>query len=321
MARAPSDGAVGAAQFSDVGRHRQTGTASLAGRWSKRNGTPHQGEWVGRRRTRGRGRTRGRIDLVDQRCPGHESAAPRWGDLPQRDSRARGGRLRCGSYDGHQHGDSPTVAVGGPLVTGRMGAPLQGRDRSPAQCGWSYLAGQHAVRGSPVYRYGRCGLSRRNGLRRRSAHRWITHGRRGASPEQLCRQACRAVLRWHDRVLSAATRGWKYGARIWSGCSRYGEIDARVKPSSKGYTPGDDWTVGQPAARAATSCSKRAAEADLRLTLLRPNKGRTDEPEVSRDGCPGRGAQRGIPASRVLPVTETRRCISAGAQPEVERGR
>ena len=85
----------------------------------------------------------------------------------------------------------------------------------------------------------------------------------------------------------------------------YGEIDARVKPSSKGLHTGCRLVSAAASSAAVSVLGACGSQADLRLTLLRPSK-EEDEPELRDVPEPGIGVGSG---ARVLTVAETKTLI------------
>jgi hypothetical protein len=95
----------------------------------------------------------------------------------------------------------------------------------------------------------------------------------------------------------------------------YGEIDARVKPSSKGLHTGCRLVSAAASSAAVSVLGACGSQADLRLTLLRPSK-EEDEPEVRDVPEPGIGVGSG---ARVLAVAETKTLLYLPSpQPRVE---
>ena len=95
----------------------------------------------------------------------------------------------------------------------------------------------------------------------------------------------------------------------------YGEIDARVKPSSKGLHTGCRLTSAAASSSAVSVFEACGRQADLRLMLLRPAK-EEDEPEQHDVPEPGIGADSG---ARVLALAETRTAVYLPApQPRVD---
>ncbi|MGA8329657.1 MAG: hypothetical protein WB777_10230, partial [Mycobacterium sp.] len=85
----------------------------------------------------------------------------------------------------------------------------------------------------------------------------------------------------------------------------YGEIDARIKPSSKGPHTGCRLTSAAASSSAVSVLEACGRQADLRLTLLRPSK-EEDEPE--QHDVPEPGISEGSGA-RVVAVAETRTAV------------
>src|ERR1700691_4037668 len=95
----------------------------------------------------------------------------------------------------------------------------------------------------------------------------------------------------------------------------YGEIDARVKPSSKGLHTGCRLTSSAASSAAVSVLEACGTQADLRLALLRPSK-EEDEPEQHDVAEPGIEVDSG---AQVLTVSETRTAVSLPApQPRVD---
>jgi hypothetical protein len=94
----------------------------------------------------------------------------------------------------------------------------------------------------------------------------------------------------------------------------YGEIDARVKPTSKGLHTGCRLTSAAASSSAVSVFEACGRLADLRLTLLRPSK-EEDEPDQHMVAEPGIGAASG---AKVLAVAESRTAVYLPApQPRV----
>jgi hypothetical protein len=85
----------------------------------------------------------------------------------------------------------------------------------------------------------------------------------------------------------------------------YGEIDARIKPSSKGLHTGCRLTSAAAGSAAVSVLEACGRQADLRLTLLRASK-EEDEPDQRNVAEPGIAVNSG---ARVLAVTETRTAV------------
>ena len=95
----------------------------------------------------------------------------------------------------------------------------------------------------------------------------------------------------------------------------YGEIDARLKPTSKGLHTGCRLTSAAASSSAVSVFEACGRQADLRLTLLRPAK-EEDEPDQHNLAQPGIGADSG---AKVLTVSETRTAVYLPApQPRVD---
>ena len=95
----------------------------------------------------------------------------------------------------------------------------------------------------------------------------------------------------------------------------YGEIDARIKPSSKGLHTGCRLTSAAASSSAVSVFEACGRQPDLRLTLLRPAK-EEDEPDQHNVAEPGIGADSG---AKILTVSETRTAVYLPApQPRVD---
>jgi hypothetical protein len=190
------------------------------------------------------------------------------------------------------------LAVGGTVITGN-GRTVDGRDPTTGQVRWSYTRGTDLCAVSWVYRYAVAVYPDDRGCGQVSALDGST-GQRGPARSSY---ADRHVEVSSDgmTVLSAGDTRLELWRSDLVRMLSYGEIDARVKPSSQGLHAGCALTSAAASSVAVSVLEACAKQADLRLTLLRPSK-EEDEPEqryVPEPGvAPGSGA-------RVLAVAET----------------
>jgi hypothetical protein len=194
------------------------------------------------------------------------------------------------------------VVVGGTVVTG-TGRTVDGRDPATGQVRWSYARGAELCAVSWVYRYAVAVYRDGRGCGQVSTLDGST-GQRGPARSSY---ADRHVDVSSDgtTVLSAGETRLELWRADMVRMLSYGEIDARVKPSSKGLHTGCALTSAAASSVAVSVLEACPKQSDLRLTLLRPGK-EEDEPEqryVPEPGvAPGSGA-------RVLAVSETNTAI------------
>jgi hypothetical protein len=197
--------------------------------------------------------------------------------------------------------DQP-VAVGGTVVTGD-GHAVQGRDPVTGAVRWSYSRDSDLCGVSWVYRYAVAVYRDERGCGQVSTIDGST-GRRGPARSSY---ADKRVELSSDgtTVLSAGDTRLELWRSDMVRMLSYGEIDARVKPSSKGLHTGCRLTSAAASSAATSVLEACGRQADLRLTLLRPSK-EEDEPGLRDVPEPGISVDSG---ARVLTVTETRTAV------------
>jgi hypothetical protein len=207
--------------------------------------------------------------------------------------------------------DQP-VAVGGTVVTAD-GRTVQGRDPVTGQVRWSYSRDSDLCGVSWVYRYAVAVYRDDRGCGQVSTIDGST-GSRGPARSSY---ADHRVNLSSDgtTVLSAGDTRLELWRSDMVRMLSYGEIDARIKPSSKGLHTGCRLVSAAASSAAVSVLGACGSQADLRLTLLRPSK-EEDEPEQRDVPEPGIGVGSG---ARVLTVAETRTLIYLPApQPRVD---
>jgi hypothetical protein len=194
------------------------------------------------------------------------------------------------------------VAVGGTVVTGD-GHAVHGRDPVTGAVRWSYSRDSDLCGVSWVYRYAVAVYRDGRGCGQVSTIDGST-GRRGPARSSY---ADKRVELSSDgtTVLSAGDTRLELWRSDMVRMLSYGEIDARVKPSSKGLHTGCRLTSAAASSAATSVLEACGRQADLRLTLLRPSK-EEDEPELRDVPEPGISVDSG---ARVLTVTETRTAV------------
>jgi hypothetical protein len=207
--------------------------------------------------------------------------------------------------------DQP-VAVGGTVVTGD-GRAVEGRDPRTGEVRWSYSRGSDLCGVSWVYRYAVAVYRDDRGCGQVSTIDGST-GQRGPARSSY---ADKRVTLSSDgtTVMSAGDTRVELWRSDMVRMLSYGEIDARVKPSSKGLHTGCRLTSAAASSAALSVLEACGTQADLRLALLRPSK-EEDEPEQHDVAEPGIGVDSD---ARVLTVSETRTAVYLPApQPRVE---
>jgi hypothetical protein len=194
--------------------------------------------------------------------------------------------------------DQPVV-VAGTVVTAD-GRAVQGRYPETGQVRWSYSRDSELCGITGVYRFAVAVYRDDRGCGQVSTIDGST-GRRGparssyADPHVKLSSDGTTVLSAGDTRLEL----WRSDmVRMLS----YGEIDARVKPSSKGLHTGCRLVSAAASSAAVSVLGACGSQADLRLTLLRPAK-EEDEPELRDVPEPGIGVGSG---ARVLAVSEAK---------------
>jgi hypothetical protein len=204
------------------------------------------------------------------------------------------------------------ITVGGTVVTGD-GHVVEGRDPRTGQVRWSYSRNSDLCGVSWVYRYAVAVYPDDRGCGQVSTIDGST-GRRGAARTSYADKRV-ALSSDGSTVLSAGDTRLELWRSDMVRMLSYGEIDARVKPSSKGLHTGCRLTSAAASSSAVSVLEACGQQADLRLTLLRPSK-EEDEPEQHDVPEPGIGADSG---ARVLTVSETRTALYLPVpQPRVE---
>ena len=204
------------------------------------------------------------------------------------------------------------VVVGGSVVTGD-GRIVEGRDPATGAVRWSYSRDSDLCGVSWVYRYAVAVYRDDRGCGQVSTIDGST-GQRGVARSSY---ADRHVELSSDgtTVLSAGNTRLELWRSDMVRMLSYGEIDARVKPSSKGLRTGCRLTSAAASSSAVSVLEACGRQADLRLKLLRPSK-EEDEPEQRDVPEPGIAADSG---ARVLTLAETRTAVYLPApQPRVD---
>jgi len=207
--------------------------------------------------------------------------------------------------------DQP-VAVGGTVVTAD-GRAVEGRDPVTGEVRWSYSRNSDLCGVSWVYRYAVAVYRDDRGCGQASTIDAST-GKRGPARSSY---ADKRVSLSSDgtTVLSAGDTRLELWRSDMVRMLSYGEIDARVKPSSKGLHTGCRLVSAAASSAAVSVLGACGSQADLRLTLLRPSK-EEDEPELRDVPEPGIGVGSG---ARVLAVAETKTLLYLPApQPRVD---
>ncbi len=204
------------------------------------------------------------------------------------------------------------VAVGGTVVTGD-GRAVEGRDPATGAVRWSYSRDADLCGVSWVYRFAVAVYRDDRGCGQASTIDGST-GRRG--PARTSYSNKRVELSSDGTtVLSAGDTRLELWRSDMVRMLSYGEIDARVKPTSKGLRTGCRLESAAASSSAVSVLEACGRQADLRLTLLRPAK-EEDEPDQHNVAEPGIGTGSG---AKVLTVSETRTAIYLPApQPRVD---
>jgi hypothetical protein len=207
--------------------------------------------------------------------------------------------------------DQPVV-VAGTVVTAD-GRAVQGRYPDTGKVRWSYARDSDLCGLAGVYRFAVAVYRDDRGCGQVSTIDGST-GRRGPARSSY---ADRRVKLSSDgtTVLSAGDTRLELWRSDMVRMLSYGEIDARIKPSSKGLHTGCRLVSAAASSAAVSVLGACGSQADLRLTLLRPSK-EEDEPELRDVPEPGIGVGSG---ARVLTVAETKTLIYLPApQPRVD---
>ncbi len=209
------------------------------------------------------------------------------------------------------------VVVAGAVVTGD-GQSVQGRDPASGDVRWSYSRNRRLCAVSWVYRYAVAVYPDDRGCGQVSTIDAST-GRRGPARSSYADKQV-DVSSDGTTVLSAG----KTRLELWRSdmvrMLSYGEIDARVKPSSQGLHTGCTLTSAAASSSAVSVLEACPKQADLRLTLLRPSK-EEDEPEQRYVPEPGIGAGSGAGCwpCRTPPRPSTCRLRSPGSRWSMHR--
>ena len=202
--------------------------------------------------------------------------------------------------------DSPAtaepVAVGGSVVTGN-GRVVEGHDPVTGAVRWSYSRDSDLCGVSWVYRVAVAVYRDDRGCGQVSTLDGST-GQRGPARSSYSNQRVE-LSSDGTTVLSAGDTRLEVWRSDMVRMLSYGEIDARVKPSSKGLHSGCRLTSAAASSSAVSVFEACGRQADLRLTLLRPAK-EEDEPDQHNVAEPGVGADSG---AKVLAVSETRTAV------------
>ncbi len=204
------------------------------------------------------------------------------------------------------------VAVGGSVVTGNDRV-VEGHDPATGAVRWSYSRDADLCGVSWVYRSAVAVFSDDRGCGQASTLDGAT-GQRGPARSSY---SDRRVQLSSDgtTVLSAGDTRLELWRSDMVRMLSYGEIDARVKPTSKGLHTGCRLASAAASSSAVSVFEACGRQADLRLTLLRPAK-EEDEPDQHNVAEPGIGADSG---AKVLTVSETRTAVYLPApQPRVD---
>jgi hypothetical protein len=202
--------------------------------------------------------------------------------------------------------DSPAtaqpVAVGGSVVTGN-GRIVEGHDPVTGAVRWSYSRDTDLCGVSWVYRVAVAVFSDDRGCGQVSTLDGST-GQRGPARSSYSN---RRVELSSDgtTVLSAGDTRLELWRSDMVRMLSYGEIDARVKPSSKGLHAGCRLVSAAASSSAVSVFEACGRQADLRLTLLRPAK-EEDEPDQHNVAEPGIGLDSG---AKILAVSDTRTAV------------
>jgi hypothetical protein len=204
------------------------------------------------------------------------------------------------------------VAVGGSVVTGD-GRVVEGHDPVTGSVRWSYSRDTDLCGVSWVYHYAVAVYRDDRGCGQVSTLDGST-GQRGAARSSYSNGRVE-LSSDGTTVLSAGDTRLELWRSDMVRMLSYGEIDARVKPSSKGLHTGCRLTSAAASSSAVSVFEACGRQADLRLTLLRPAK-EEDEPDQHNVAQPGIGADSG---AKILAVSETRTAVYLPApQPRVD---
>ncbi len=204
------------------------------------------------------------------------------------------------------------VVVGGTVVTGD-GHQVSGRDPATGEARWSYARDGDLCAVSWVYRYAVAVYPDDRGCGQVTTIDGST-GQRGPARSSYA-DGHVDVSSDGTTVLSAGSTRLELWRSDMVRMLSYGEIDARVKPSSRGLHSGCRLSSAAASSSAVAVLEACSNQPDLRLVLLRPGK-EEDEPEQREVAEPGIGANSG---ARVVAVAETRTAVYLPSpQPRVE---
>lgn len=204
------------------------------------------------------------------------------------------------------------VVVAGTVVTAE-GRVVQGRDPVNGQVRWSYSRGSDLCGVVGVYRFAVTVYRDERGCGQVSALDGMT-GRRG--PARSSYADPRVTLSSDgSTVLSAGDTRLELWRSDMVRMLSYGEIDARIKPTSKGLHAGCRLTSSAASSSAVSVLEACGRQADLRLTLLKPAK-EEDEPDQHIVAEPGIAVDSG---AKILAVTDNGTAVYLPApQPRVD---
>ena len=204
------------------------------------------------------------------------------------------------------------VLVGGTVATGD-GRRVDGRDPATGESRWSYARDTDLCGVSWVYHYAVAVYRDDRGCGQVSTIDGST-GSRGAARSGYADQHVR-LSSDGTTVLSAGSTRLELWRSDMVRMLAYGEIDARLKPSSRGLHSGCTLESAAASSSAVSVLEACANEADVRLVLLRPGKD-DDEPQQHLVAEPGIRAGSG---ARVLTVSATNTAVYLPSpQPRVD---
>jgi hypothetical protein len=204
------------------------------------------------------------------------------------------------------------VLVSGTVATGD-GRQVDGRDPGTGQSRWSYARDSDLCGVSWVYHYAVAVYKDDRGCGQVSTIDGAT-GRRGAARSSYADPRVR-LSSDGTTVLSAGDTRLELWRSDMVRMLAYGETDARVKPSARGLHSGCRLVSAAASSSAVSVLESCAAQAGLRLVLLRPGK-EDDEPQQQVVAEPGIGPDSG---ARVLIVWDNKTAVYLPSpQPRVE---
>jgi hypothetical protein len=194
------------------------------------------------------------------------------------------------------------LPIGGTVVTGD-GRTVDGRDPVTGAVRWSYARDSDLCGVSWVYRYAVAVYRDDRGCGQVSTIDGST-GRRGPARSSYADKHVELSSDGTTLLSAGDTR-----LELWRSdmvrMLSYGEIDTRIKPSSTGLHTGCRLASAAAGSAAVSVLEACGAQADLRLTLLRPSK-EEDEPDQRDVPEPGTSVDSG---ARLLTVSETRTAV------------